>query len=198
MMPVPLNGVSISLRDWRIDDLEPYAYWLRPGHRWQELDAPYYHDIDEGEIPAVVAHKRAEIQGVKRTPRNGLVIANRETEQLLGALRWYWQSQETNWLSVGIVIYEPENWGLGIGYQALGLWSEYLLASMPHIARLDLRTWSGNAGMMRLAQKLGYLEEARFRKARIVGGRYYDALGYGVLREEWTLRYPHGFAAQLG
>jgi RimJ/RimL family protein N-acetyltransferase len=49
--------------------------------------------------------------------------------------------------------------------------------------------------MTRLAVKLGYTLEARFRKARIVKGAYYDGLGYGVLREEWRERYPNGFAA---
>ncbi len=49
--------------------------------------------------------------------------------------------------------------------------------------------------MTRLAVKLGYILEARFRKARIVKGAYYDGLGYGVLREEWRERYPDGFAA---
>ena len=68
---------------------------------------------------------------------------------------------------------------------------------MPAIARLDLRTWSGNRGMMRLAEKLGYVEEARFRKARIVKGQFYDGMGYGVLREEWEQRYPNGFTQNL-
>jgi RimJ/RimL family protein N-acetyltransferase len=64
---------------------------------------------------------------------------------------------------------------------------------MPHIVRLDLRTWSGNHGMMRLAEKLGYQQEARFRQARIVEGRYYDGLGYGILRAEWETQHPKGF-----
>jgi len=51
--------------------------------------------------------------------------------------------------------------------------------------------------MMRVAEKLGYQLEARFRHARIVNGRYYDGLGYGVLREEWARRYPRGFAAHV-
>jgi len=63
--------------------------------------------------------------------------------------------------------------------------------------RLDLRTWSGNRGMMRLAEKLGYAQEARFRRARLVTGAYYDGMGYGVLREEWQRWYPHGFARCL-
>lgn len=38
---------------------------------------------------------------------------------------------------------------------------------------------------MRLAEKLGFKLEARFRNARIVNGSYFDSIGYGVLREEW-------------
>ena len=98
---------------------------------------------------------------------------------------------------VGIVIFDPTIWGQGIGYQALGLWTQYLFDTMPQIVRSDLRTWSGNLGMMRLAEKLGYREEARFRNARIVEGNYYDGLGYGVLRDEWIALYPEGFAAKL-
>ena len=60
---------------------------------------------------------------------------------------------------------------------------------LEHLARYR----SGNHGMMRLAEKLGFLQEARFRKARIVRGEYYDGLGYGVLREEWRACYPEGF-----
>jgi len=48
-----------------------------------------------------------------------------------------------------------------------------------------LRTWSGNEGMMELAAKMGFKEEARFRKARIVKGQYYDSIGFGLLRDEW-------------
>jgi len=56
-----------------------------------------------------------------------------------------------------------------------------------------MRTWSGNEGLQRQARKLGFMEEARFRKARIVKGEYYDGLGFGVLREEWDALYPSGF-----
>lgn len=128
-------------------------------------------------------------------PRQGLVIVDAETDALLGVVTWYWESEETNWLSVGISIFDPGSWGKGIGYDALGLWTDYLFDAMPEIVRVDLRTWSGNSGMMRLAEKLGFQEEARFRKARIVNGEYYDGMGYGVLREEWQARYPNGFAA---
>jgi aminoglycoside 2''-phosphotransferase len=51
--------------------------------------------------------------------------------------------------------------------------------------------------MMRLAEKLGFREEARFRDARIVENAYYDSVGYGTLRREWQERYPAGFLQHL-
>jgi putative hydrolase of HD superfamily len=51
--------------------------------------------------------------------------------------------------------------------------------------------------MMRLAEKLGYKEEARFRMARIVEGEHFDSMGYGVLRSEWEMLYPNGFSVEL-
>jgi len=39
--------------------------------------------------------------------------------------------------------------------------------------------------MMNLAEKLGFVLEARYRKARIVEDQYYDSISYGILREEW-------------
>ncbi len=192
-----LQGSKITLRDWTAADLDPYAGWLAPGHEWQRLDGPYYPRPNADEIPAIIERIRAKIATADwQTPRGRLVIAR--DDRLIGMVSRYWISEETNWSAVGIVIYDPALWGQGIGYEALGLWSDYLFRVAPEWVRLDLRTWSGNTGMMRLALKLGYQEEARFRMARIVEGQYYDGMGYGVLRHEWLERYSDGFAASLG
>ena len=199
MSPVEVPGSKVSLRDWRLEDLDSYSRWLVPGHRWQQLDGPYYAKPSVKQGREIIARKRRIIEnGELPAPRENLSIALRESGEFLGMVTWAWESRETNWLTVGIAVFDPAWWGRGVGYESLGLWSQYLFDEMPEIARLDLRTWSGNAGMMRLALKLGYREEARFRKARIVGDRYYDGLGYGVLREEWQRSYPGGFAARLG
>lgn len=186
-------GRSTSLRDWRVEDLPAWREWLlRPG-RWKELDAPYYPLPSNEDIERMIAARRRDIEGdCLPTPRRSLVITD-EADQLIGTVTWYWESEHTLWPGVGIAIFDPAEWGKGRGYIALGLWADYLFRALPRIARLDLRTWSGNVGMMRLAAKLGFREEARFRRARIVGGEYYDALGYGILREEWEGRYPRGF-----
>ncbi|MEQ8672364.1 MAG: GNAT family protein [Aggregatilineales bacterium] len=190
-----IDGSKIRLRDMHVDDLPFFAEWQEIGQAWQKLDGPYYpHNALTDERKEEM---RARILGGDLPdPRTRLIIADHTTDQLIGMVSRYWISEETQWTAIGIVLYDPAQWGKGIGYEALGLWSQYLFNAMPQIVRLDLRTWSGNVGMMKLAEKLGYLEEARFRMARIVEGTYYDGLGYGVLREEWNLRYPQGFTAE--
>lgn len=195
---IMLKGMSIVLRDWRLDDLDHHAYWLRPGHRWKEFDGPYYEGPAEDEIPAIIEHTREIIEsGVLPRPRTSLVIDSQASNTLLGIVTWWWESIETYWPQVGIAIFDPSCWGRGMGYEALGLWTDYLFHELPQVVRMDLRTWSGNIRMMRVAEKLGYREEARFRNARIVNGVYYDGLGYGVLREEWATYYPAGFGTAL-
>lgn len=197
-MMLMLDGIRLRLRDWREDDLRSWRQWLQPQNRWHELDGPYYLRPDSRQIDEMIATTRERIRSnVLPTPRRSLVIATTDTDELIGVVTWYWESEETNWLSLGIVIFDPARWKQGLGYEALGLWCQYLFDALPEIVRLDLRTWSGNHGMMRLAQKLGFLLEARFRMARIVHGEYFDGLGFGVLRSEWDSRFPDGFSSSL-
>lgn len=123
-----------------------------------------------------------------------LVIADKTTNQMIGTVSSYWESIETHWLCAGITIYDPNYWEKGIGFEALGFWIEYLFNAHPQIVRLDMRTWSGNKGLMGLAKKLHFMQEACFRMARIVDGKYCDGLGYGILRTEWEMKYPQGFS----
>ncbi len=193
-----INGKRVRLRDWQIKDLEVYEHWMQPNHQWHKLNGPYYKKLDSDQISERVEKIRNRIENNNfPDTRIMIVIADLETDVMIGSVNWYWQSKETNWLSVGISIFNPNAWGKGIGYEALGLWSEYLFDEMPNIIRLDLRTWSGNNGMMKLAEKLGYKLEARFRNARIVDGHYYDGIGYGILREEWNEIYPNSFISDL-
>lgn len=125
------------------------------------------------------------------------MIASREDDRLIGQVSRYSEHKVLDWPAVGISIYDERLWGRGLGYEALGLWVDYQLAANPSWHRLSMGTWSGNVGMVRLAAKLGFVEEARYRRARHVRGAWYDSLGFGILREEWAARYPEGFAASL-
>jgi len=177
---------KITLRHWRLEDLPTYEYWQLGNHRWMDFNGPYFANPSPEEVAETQNRLEKAIVN-QRWPEilRTAVIAKRDTDELLGTVSWYWQSKETNWISVGLAVYDDKNWGQGIGEQALGLWVDYLFLSDPSLVRLDLRTWSGNPGMIRLGEKVGFSLEACFRKARIVNGAYYDGIGMGILREEW-------------
>lgn len=192
-----IEGKKIRLRDWLIEDVEPYRNWQKPGMPWQSLDGPYYRSQrDESDLLANEILKQIESANFPK-PRARLVIADLATNKLIGTVSSYWESKETNWLCAGISIFDHEKWGQGIGREALGLWIEYLFRSHTNIVRLDMRTWSGNVGLIGLARKLGFTQEACFRNARIVDGKYYDGLGFGILRSEWNEFNPNGFEANI-
>ncbi len=184
-----IKGKKISIRDWQHKDLVGYKYWNSGQYLWMDFNGPYYAKLSPEKLKEIINAYEKQIEEESwETPRKKLVIADIETDQFIGTVNWYWQSQETNWKSIGIVIYDDQYWGKGLGYEALKFWMQYLFTHDKTIARLDLRTWSGHKGMIKLAKKLGFLEEACFRKARIVKGAYYDSIGMGILREEWESR----------
>ena len=181
-------GNALDLRDMQFSDLGVIQHWSHPSHEWHKFNGPYYPPAPVEEIPEIISRYAKSI-AVDQLPllRRRLMIVDKNDE-CIGIVSRYWISEETNWTAIGISIWNPENWSKGYGYDALGLWCTYLFASEPKFTRLDLRTWSGNYGMMKLAEKLRFKREAIFRKARIVKGQYYDGLGYGILREEWEAK----------
>lgn len=192
-----IEGINIQLRDWRVEDIEPYRNWQKLGAPWQTLDGPYYRPVnDESQKLAIELRSLIERSDFP-TPRMRLAIADQKTNQLIGTVSSYWESKETNWLCAGISIFDHFRWGQGVGWEALGLWIDYLFKSHPSIVRLDMRTWSGNIGLIRLAKKMGFVQEACFRKARIVDGQHFDGLGFGILKDEWLELNPNGFAFRV-
>ena len=182
-----LNGKKIKLRDWQQKDLSSFRFWNTEKHLWMDFNGPYYPKLTPEQLEETIEKYQDKIdRNAWETPREKLVIVDTEKDEMLGLVNWYWQSKETNWLSIGIVIYDEKKWRGGIGYEALVLWMDYLFSQNKDLVRLDLRTWSGNERMIKLGEKLGFIIEARFRKARIINGEYFDSIGMGILREEWN------------
>ena len=102
----------------------------------------------------------------------------------IGEVMAYWVDKNTDWLELGIVIYDPAYWEAHIGTEVFQLWVDYLFESNV-VHRLGISTWSGNVRMMKLAARVGMVEEARIREARVVDGVRYDAIKMGILRSEW-------------
>ena len=174
----------IILRRLEANDLEEYKYWKLPQHRYHSLNGPYFKKDTAEAVEKKIDALKSRFQKGENVLPNVRIISNNENE-LIGEVSWYWKSQETNWLEIGIVIFNDAFWGKGIGYIALKLWIDAVFNLKKEIIRIGLSTWSGNQGMIHLAKKLGMREEARYQNARIVNGEYFDAVSYGLLKSEW-------------
>ncbi len=165
-------------------NIEQYMYWQSEKHDYQAFNGPYFDKENEEQIRS---KKQAFLDEIRK---DGQLLHKRficiDHSEIVGQVSYYWRSIETDWLEIGIAIYEKQHWSKGFGRKALTLWINHVFDQFPQIVRIGLSTWSGNHGMIKLAEKLGLYQEACYKKARIVKGKYYDSVSYGILREEWT------------
>ncbi|MEK3805177.1 GNAT family protein [Bacillus sp. FSL H8-0547] len=175
-----IQGENVLLRRLNHDDI-PILWEFIYGEKdpeWKKWDAPYF---------PVGFMTRRDFEKEKKREAKDLYSNKMYIEangRLIGMVTYYWEHQPSNWLEVGIVIYEPSNWHKGAGTEALKLWIRHLFEKYKLI-RIGLSTWSGNTRIIRVAEKTGMREEGRIRKCRFYNGVYYDAIKMGMLREEW-------------
>ncbi len=179
---VKLQDNEIELRAFTESDL-PRLWELlykEENPEWKEWDAPYYkHEA--------ITYERFlfEKYNYLNQPSRFAITVD---DELIGMVSYYFEDEMRKWLEVGIVLYEGGNWGRGIGTHVLEMWIDHVFKTHPNIARAGLTTWSGNARMMRVGEKLGMTLEGRMRAVRYHDGQYYDSIRMGVLREEWDAR----------
>lgn len=158
---------QIKLRKLQARDLDDYLHWNDPERAFHKYNGPYFKQKTREELESFVEQLRVWFaKGIEDVLEKKELIVDAETDALIGQVNWYWKSEETLWMEVGIVIFNEH----------------------PELVRIGLTTWSGNQRMMHLAEKLAFKKEAVYRKARIVNGAYYDSVSYGILREEWDAR----------
>ncbi|MFA9466449.1 MAG: GNAT family N-acetyltransferase [Velocimicrobium sp.] len=180
------KAIKVIIRELEMKDLSDFLYWNHPSREFHKFNGPYYGKKNEEELRKYIEEIKELFQkGASNVLKNKKIVANRDTDEIIGQVNWYWKSEETLWMEIGVVIFNENYWGKGIGYEALKLWIDEIFDENPKLVRIGLSTWSGNLRMMHLAEKLGFTKEAVYRKARIVNNEYYDAISYGILKEDW-------------
>lgn len=181
----PIDGPQVRLRDWRPADMPRLADLLDPARPWHATNGPYFGTPTAADTENQMRNFSA-LAGTPGpdlpTPRTMLAIDTGGV--LIGAVTWYWESKETDWRRMGIVIHDEDYWGQGLGTEAMALWTTYLF-EVTDALRLDFATYSGNPGMIAIGRALGFVQEGRFRQARRWSGGVHDSLVMGLLRTEW-------------
>ncbi len=179
---------QIKLRKLQARDLDDYLHWNDPERAFHKYNGPYFKQKTREELESFVEQLRVWFaKGIEDVLEKKELIVDAETDALIGQVNWYWKSEETLWMEVGIVIFNEH---IGERHRLLRARNvgTKLFDEHPELVRIGLTTWSGNQRMMHLAEKLAFKKEAVYRKARIVNGAYYDSVSYGILREEWDAR----------
>lgn len=190
MDDVVLEGEKVRLRDWRPSDLRSLEDLLDPARPWHKTNGPYFGTPTAAAV-ASTAIELTTTEAERPDPRASLAVCDLGDGRLIGRVSWYWESRQTDWRRMGLVIYDERYWGGGFGTDALRQWTTYLF-SRTDTLRLDFATCSGNPGMIAVGRRLGFVEEGRFRRARRWSGGVHDAVVCGVLREEWEQLAPSG------
>jgi RimJ/RimL family protein N-acetyltransferase len=77
--------------------------------------------------------------------------------------------------------------GRGAGTAAVRTLTAHVFSSFVHVQRIEATTREDNVAMRRALRRCGYVKEAHHRRAwPTAGGETYDAVGYGILREDWA------------
>ena len=177
---------KVILRKLKPEDLDDYYLMTHPSKKFHEFDGPYYEKETVSELKDKIEKWRSYFkEGNLSFLSNRTAIVDEISDKLIGEVSWYWKSEETLWMEVGITIFNEEYWGKGIGYVALKSWINHIFETNTSLKRIGLTTWSGNKRMMKLSEKLGLHMEARFKDARIVNNIYYDSISYGIIKSEW-------------
>lgn len=176
-----LQGEKVVLRLLAASDLVDYERWNDNTRPSMQTDGPWY---DE-DLSKLIAGRRQRLATGQQSPYRSLEIDTAKGIHI-GWLNFYYNADNPHASETGIHIAEHDYWGAGLGTEALSLWVDYLFQAWG-LHRLGMTTWSGNPGMIRVARKLGFMQEGCRRQGCNVKGKFYDIIALGILREEWVL-----------
>ena len=84
-----------------------------------------------------------------------------------------------------LAIGSPDDRRKGLGSEALQMLLRYAFEEL-NLYRFTTHTFEYNDGAQNFLTKHGFQLEVRRREAIYRDGRYWDALSYGILAEEWA------------
>lgn len=90
---------------------------------------------------------------------------------------------------VGIGVGDPEYWGRGYGSEAMDLVLRFAFVEL-NLQRVSLDVFEFNERACRSYRGLGFVEEGRVREWMCRGGRRWDLIYMGLLREDWLKAHP--------
>ncbi len=194
-----LRANDVYLRDFKESDIERRIYWETVETEWQRWDSPWEF------VGLTGSEKENHLQELMKTmhewtkyPTSASVrrdrfqidICGKETKCIGWVASYYitenyiFTTSKTDHCAVGIDIPDQSARGKGYAYQALCLFIDYLLEHGE--TEIYTQTWSGNARMVHIAERMGFEECGRKKNLRMVRGKRYDWVTFHLDRKKYT------------
>lgn len=135
--------------------------------------------------PTLIKKKYEEADKEKAANRFHFAVRTKSDDRLVGfvtleGIEW---NHGTGHLALGLG--DPQDHGRGYGREALALILRYAFAEL-NLYRLSATTFEYNARAQQFLEKAGFQLEVRRRQVIHRDGKRWDALKYGLLRDEWA------------
>jgi RimJ/RimL family protein N-acetyltransferase len=173
--PVFLTGERTRLRPLVAADVDgPYLTWFND----PEVSRLNSHHV----FPYTRAEAIAWVEALTGR-RDRLVLAIEVERRHVGNISL--QDIDTVGRSAELaIVLDKSVWGTGVGTEAARLLVAHGFSAL-NLNRIACGTVAANAGMRKLAEKLGMTQEGVRREAVWTDGAYHDIVEYGLLAREW-------------
>jgi len=108
----------------------------------------------------------------------------RKMGRMLGFVYISWISWNSGTAHITLGIGDPADRRKGYGSEALKMALRYAFAEL-NLHHLDAVVPEYNPAALRLFERAGFVQEVRHRQALARGGRRWDLLRFGIIRDDW-------------
>jgi RimJ/RimL family protein N-acetyltransferase len=177
-----LEGKLINLRAPEMDDLERNHRWINDREVTRFLAARYPMSLLAEETwMRETATRRMSYEHVF------FAIETKEGRHI-GNTNFFNPSPENRSAEIGIMIGDKEYWSKSYGADALVTLLRFGFDEM-NLHRACLNVYAPNERAIACYRKVGFVDEARMRKALYTEGAYHDILWMSVLEDEFYARH---------
>lgn len=174
-------GKKVRLRAYRDDDLKNCVAWLNNAAVTRYLQSMR---------PWSVAEERAWLERIMRNddPTSVTFVVETSDGEYSGSAGLMHIDPRNHSAEAGIVIGRPEDWGRGLGTEAMLTLLRHAFEEM-NLHRVHLRIYAFNERGLRSYTKIGFVEEGRQREALYRHGAWHDVVTMGILQHEFFERH---------
>lgn len=170
-------GKKVRLRAFREDDLKNVVAWIN-----NPVVTRYLTHMR----PWSIVEERAWLDRAMRNDDPTAVTFVIETSdgEYSGSVGLMHIDVRNRHAEVGIVIARPEDWGRGLGTEAMVLILRHAFEEM-NLHRVMLRVFTFNERAIKSYVKIGFVEEGRLRQNMFRHGAWHDTVIMGILADEF-------------